>query len=83
MGDTNEPHKRGRDSSVRSNPTPEQPRRPWKVIAISMYRSDLDEADRKVAELKKRGIYRASRSWLIRLALSRLDVDTVTQEDRP
>lgn len=47
--------------------------RPYKVICISLYRTDLDDIDAKVAELKRRGWTKANRSHLIRLALSRLD----------
>jgi hypothetical protein len=59
-------------------------RRPYTVVCISIYDEDLDELDAKVAELKSRpGLARANRSWLIRLALKRLELETVTKEDRP
>lgn len=51
----------------------EKLRRQYKVICISLYRTDLDDIDAKVAELKRRGWTKANRSHLIRLALSRLD----------
>lgn len=51
--------------------------KPYKVICISIYESDLVDVDAKVAELKRRGATKMNRSWLIRLALSRLSVDAV------
>lgn len=50
----------------------------YKVICISMYTKDLEELDAKVAELKKRGWTKASKSLLIRLALDQLDLDALT-----
>ena len=47
----------------------------YKVICISMYTSDLEELDAKVAELKRRGWTKANKSQLIRLALSQIDID--------
>ncbi|MGE0868931.1 MAG: hypothetical protein AB7P03_10220 [Kofleriaceae bacterium] len=54
-----------------------KPARPthYKVICISMYTRDLEELDAKVAELKRRGWTKASKSQLIRLALSQIDLD--------
>lgn len=49
----------------------------YKALCISMYTRDLEALDRKVAELKKRGWTKANRSLLIRLALERLDIDTL------
>lgn len=66
-------HKRG----------PTEMDRTYKLVTISMYNADVDELERKVAELKGRGIRRANKSWLIRVALARLDVATVTDKDRP
>lgn len=54
----------------------------YKVICISMYTRDLDELDAKVAELKRRGWTRASKSQLIRLALAQLDLDTLPPTPR-
>ena len=45
-----------------------------------MYTRDLSELDAKVAELKKRGFTKASKSQLIRIALRQLDV-AVAQGD--
>src|SRR6186713_2651945 len=47
----------------------------YKVICISMYTRDLEELDAKVAELKRRGWTKASKSQLIRIALAQVDLD--------
>ena|SRR5882724_7697910 len=47
----------------------------YKVICISMYTRDIEELEAKVAELKRRGWTKASKSQLIRLALSQVDLD--------
>jgi hypothetical protein len=49
----------------------------YKVICISMYTRDLDRLDELVEELKGRGITKANRSALIRVALEQLDLDKV------
>lgn len=49
----------------------------YKVICISMYTKDLDRLDDLVDELKSRGITKANRSALIRVALEQLDLDKV------
>jgi len=49
----------------------------YKVICISMYTKDLDRLDHLVDELKSRGITKANRSALIRVALEQLDLDKV------
>ena len=49
----------------------------YKVICISMYTQDLQQLDAKVDELKRRGFKKTSKSQLIRLALSRLTVESV------
>ena len=58
-------------------PSAGKPPRPthYKVICISMYTRDLEELDAKVAELKRRGWTKASKSQLIRIALSQVDLD--------
>jgi hypothetical protein len=58
----------------RREPTGPRPTH-YKVICISMYTRDLEELDAKVAELKRRGWTKASKSQLLRLALSQLDLD--------
>ena len=49
----------------------------YKVICISMYTKDLDKLDELVEELKSRGMTKANRSALIRVALEQLDLDKV------
>jgi hypothetical protein len=49
----------------------------YKVICISMYTKDLDRLDELVEKLKGRGITKANRSALIRVALEQLDLDKV------
>jgi hypothetical protein len=49
----------------------------YKVICISMYTKDLAQLDELVDKLKARGITKANRSALIRVALEQLDVDKV------
>lgn len=73
-----------RAAKNRANSTPDTEQQdPYKVLCISMYASDIAQLEKAVAELKSRGIRRANKSWLIRVALSRLDIKTVTTEDRP
>jgi hypothetical protein len=49
----------------------------YKVICISLYTKDLEDLSAKVAELKRRGKTKMSKSELIRLALANLTVDEV------
>ena len=49
----------------------------YKVICISLYNADLERLDRLVDELKGRGLTKANRSALIRVALDQLDLDKV------
>ncbi|MCL2779272.1 MAG: hypothetical protein FWD73_14850 [Polyangiaceae bacterium] len=49
----------------------------YKVICISMYTKDLQYLDDVVDELKVRGITKANRSAVIRVALEQLDLDKV------
>jgi hypothetical protein len=49
----------------------------YKVICISMYTKDLEQLDELVEKLKTRGITKANRSALIRVALVQLDLDKV------
>lgn len=49
----------------------------YKVICISMYTKDLAQLDDLVEKLKARGITKANRSALIRVALEQLDLDKV------
>ncbi len=49
----------------------------YKVICISLYTKDLEQLDALVDELKARGVTKANRSALIRVALDQLDLDKV------
>lgn len=49
----------------------------YKVICISMYTKDLERLDGLVDQLKGRGLTKANRSALIRVALDQLDLDRV------
>lgn len=72
-----------RDASAPEPDSPRRAERTYEVLCISMYKTDVASAKAMVAELKARGIRRASLSWLIRLALSRLDLDAISEADRP
>lgn len=69
------------DAAARSAARPEgaKAEKPthYKVICISMYTKDLARLDELVEELKARGITKANRSALIRVALEQLDLDKV------
>lgn len=47
----------------------------YKIMCISMYTRDIADLEAKVAELKRRGWTKANKSQLLRMALSRLDLD--------
>lgn len=49
----------------------------YKVISISLYQEDLERLTAMVAELKRRGYTKASRSQLIRFALDTVDLDAM------
>ena len=67
----------GRFYTTREERTETETEKPthYKVICISMYTRDIEELEAKVAELKRRGWTKASKSQLIRLALSQIDLD--------
>ncbi len=68
------PDPRGAGARARKNePKPAH----YKVICISLYNGDLERLDRLVDELKARGLTKANRSALIRVALDQLDLDKV------
>ena len=58
-------------------PAPAEKPAHYKVICISLYTRDLEHLDERVDELKARGITKANRSALIRVALDQLDLDKV------
>lgn len=65
-------------TSAKRLPKREQPKAEhYKIICISMYNEDLEQLDALVTALKARGLTKASRSALIRHALSLVDVDRV------
>ena len=47
------------------------------TLCISTYAHDLRKLDAMVEELKRRGITKANRSALIRVAIDQLDLDKV------
>jgi hypothetical protein len=49
----------------------------YKVICISLYTKDLERLDALVDELKARGLTKANRSALIRVALDQIELDKV------
>ena len=55
----------------------------YKIVSISLYNEDIDRLDRMVAELKRRGHYKANKSQLIRYALAQLDLelDQISKEE--
>lgn len=61
------------EKSAAPEPRPEH----YKVICISLYNDDLKQLDGMVASLKRRGLTKASRSALIRFALSQVDLERV------
>jgi hypothetical protein len=68
-----EPLRQGRAKKVAPLEKPAH----YKVICISLYTRDLDRLDELVEKLKGRGITKANRSALIRVALDQLDLDKV------
>ena len=64
-----------RDTVPAANPEPKPDH--YKVIFISLYNNDLERLDGIVSKLKARGLTKASRSALIRYALSVVDLDRI------
>lgn len=52
----------------------------YKIVCISLYTEDIAQLEAKVAELRRRGDTKANKSKLIRLALERLDLNSVVPE---
>ena len=71
------PPDKDRRSGVMPAAKPQAKPQHYKVICISMYTKDLARLDELVEELKTRGITKANRSALIRVALEQLDLDKV------
>ena len=66
----------GVGTGARSSPQQLKPTH-YKVICISLYLKDLERLDALIDELKRRGMTKANRSALIRVALDQLDLDRV------
>lgn len=49
----------------------------YKVICVSVYHDDITELDAKVARLKARGWTNMNKSLLVRLALRKIDAETM------
>jgi hypothetical protein len=77
-GSTGEPASPRRRTAAGTSAAPTLKPTHYKVICISMYTKDIEELDAKVAELKRRGWTKASKSQLIRIALSQIDLDKLT-----
>lgn len=54
----------------------------YKVVCLSVYTRDLDEWDAKIAQAKRLGYTSATRSSLVRLAMAKLDLSTLTAVER-
>jgi hypothetical protein len=49
----------------------------YKIVSISLYLEDIQRLEQLVADLKKRGHYKANKSQVIREALLQLELDKV------
>ncbi len=49
----------------------------YKIVCISLYSEDIERLNELVAELKRRGHTKASKSGLIRYALDTVDIGTM------
>ena len=49
----------------------------YKVVSISLYQEDIVRLESLVAELKRRGHTKASRSSVLRAAMQQIDLDKV------
>lgn len=61
-------------------PKPAKPAH-YRIVSISLYNEDIERLDRMVRELKRRGVYKANKSQLIRHALERLEAADFDRED--
>ena len=61
-------HLQGRDRWNRCGEVSEK-RRPYRIVAVSLYSDEADEADRVTAVLRRAGWPRANRSLVVRRAL--------------
>ena len=60
------------------NPAP-LPRRPYKLVCISLYLEDIARLEALVRELKRRGHPRANKSQLVRMALESVDLTKLVE----
>jgi hypothetical protein len=58
-------------TAIKSKPTH------YKVVCISLYNEDIENLERMVAELKRRGHTKANKSQLIRAALAQVDLGKI------
>jgi len=49
----------------------------YKVVCISLYNEDIENLEKMVAELKRRGHTKANKSQLIRAALAQVDLGKI------
>lgn len=52
----------------------------YKIVCISLYTEDISRLEEKVADLKRRGHTRASKSALIRYALDNVDLEKMPKD---
>lgn len=57
------------------------PKKTYVTICVCLYHENLAELDRQVTHCKKSGLTKMNRSRLIRAALKRLDLTTITPGD--
>lgn len=54
----------------------------YRRVCISLYKEDVERLNAMSKAAKAKGMSMMNKSRLIRIALSRLDIDTLTLEDR-
>ena len=64
------------DIARRGQATKEKPTH-YKVVCISLYNEDIENLEKLVAELKRRGHTKANKSQLIRAALAQVDLGKI------
>ena len=65
----------------RPTPTNDAPKKAkpthYKIVCISLYNEDIENLEKMVAELKRRGHTKANKSQLIRAALAQVDLGKI------
>jgi len=61
-------------------PAPPTPRRPYKLVCVSLYLEDIARLEALVGELKRRGYSRMSKSKIVRLALAEVDLGKLAKQ---